>query len=199
MAYARLSPDDRRAQLLALAVRMFTERPYDDFSMDELAGAAGVSKGLLYHYFPSKRALYLESLRDAASELLDLMRPQPELPLTQQLRAALLAYTAHVREHPAAYRAVLRGGIGTDPEIADVADGVRATIRQWILDGLGISEPSPRLRVTVVGWVGLVEAASLDWLEHGDLSAERLVETLVGSLTALLAALHEGAAARPRS
>lgn len=190
MAYVRLSPDDRRAQLLALAVRMFTERPYDDFSMDDLAAAAGVSKGLLYHYFPSKRALYLESLRDVAAELLDLMRPQSSLPLTEQLRAALLAYTAHVRDHAAAYRAVLRGGIGTDPEMAEVAEGVRATIRRWILDGLGVAAPSPRLRLTIVGWVGLVEAASLDWLEHDDLEAERLVDTLVSALTALLAALH---------
>src|SRR5690349_7030029 len=113
MAYARLSPDDRRAQLLDLAVRMFAERPYDDFSMDELAAAAGVSKGLLYHYFDSKRSLYTEVLRGAAAELMGLMRPQPELPLADQLRAALLAYMTYVRERAALYRHKLR--IGTDP------------------------------------------------------------------------------------
>src|SRR5215831_531124 len=121
MAYVRLSPDNRRAQLLSLAVRMFTERPYDDFSMDELAASAGVSKGLLYHYFPSKRGLYLEVLRSAAAELMGLMRLQPDLPPDEQLRAALLAYMTYVRDRADAYRAMLRGGIGTDPEVAAVA------------------------------------------------------------------------------
>jgi AcrR family transcriptional regulator len=190
MLHMRLSPDDRRAQLLALAVRTFTERAYDDFSMEELATAAHVSKGLLYHYFPSKRALYVEVLRGAANELLDLMQPQPGLPLAEQLRAALLAYMAYVHDRADAYRAMLRGGIGNDPEVAEVAENVRRTIRERILDGLGIPQPSPRLRVTITGWVGLVEAASLDWLEHDDLDSERLVALLVDGLTALLSALQ---------
>lgn len=190
MGNLRLSPDDRRAQLLALAVRMFTERPYDDFSMDDLAGTAGVSKGLLYHYFPSKRALYLEVLRGAASELLDLMRPEAGLPLPDQLRAALLAYMTYVRQRADAYRALLRGGIGNDPEVAEVAEDVRRAIRGRILASLGTPRPSPRLRVTVAGWVGLVEAASLDWLEHDDLDDVRLVDLLVDALDALLASLR---------
>jgi AcrR family transcriptional regulator len=190
MAYVRLSPDNRRAQLLSLAVRMFTERPYDDFSMDELAASAGVSKGLLYHYFPSKRGLYLEVLRGAAAELMGLMRPQPDLPPDEQLRAALLAYMTYVRDRADAYRAMLRGGIGTDPEVAAVAEEVRRWIRDRILEGLGIPRPSPRLRITVTGWVGLVEAASLDWLDHDDLSAERLVDMLAAGLTALLESLR---------
>jgi AcrR family transcriptional regulator len=191
MRNLRLSPDDRRAQLLALAVRMFTERPYDDFSMDDLAGTAGVSKGLLYHYFPSKRALYLEVLRRAAGELLDLMRPEPGLPLPDQLRAALVAYTAYVRQRADAYRALLRGGIGNDPEVAEVAEDVRRAIRARILAGLGTPRPSPRLRITVTGWIGLVEAASLDWLEHDDLDDVRLVDLLVDALQALLASLQQ--------
>jgi AcrR family transcriptional regulator len=196
MLHQRLRPDDRRAQLLALAVRMFTERAYDDFSMEELATAAHVSKGLLYHYFPSKRALYVEVLRGAADELLDLMRPGPGLPPADQLRAALLAYMAYVRQRAGAYRAILRGGIGNDPEVVEVAENVRRTIRERILDSLGIPRPSPRLRTTIAGWVGLVEAASLDWLEHDDLDSDRLVDLLVDGLTALLAALRQSSSRR---
>jgi AcrR family transcriptional regulator len=189
MAYIRLSPDDRRAQLLELAIRMFTERPYDDFSMDELAGAAGVSKGLLYHYFPSKRALYMESLRAAAAEMLALTRTDPSLPRAQQLEAAVDAYLTYVHEHAAGYRALLRGGIGTDPEVAEVAEEVRRAMRDRVLAGLGIDEPRPRLRLAVTGWVGLVEAASLDWLERPDVSQEELVRLLTAALPAILAAL----------
>jgi hypothetical protein len=86
---------------------------------------------------------------------------------------------------------MLRGGIGNDPEVAEVAEDVRRTIRERILDGLGIPQPSPRLRITITGWVGLVEAASLDWLEHDDVDRERLVDLLVDGLTALLAALQQ--------
>jgi AcrR family transcriptional regulator len=196
MGSTRLSPDDRRAQLLALAARMFTERPYDDFSMDDLAGIAGVSKGLLYHYFPSKRALYLEVLRGAASELLDLMRPEPGRPLTEQLRTSLTAYLSYVRQRADPYRAMLRGGIGNDPAVAEVAEDVRGAIRERILAGLGIRVPSPRLRTTITGWVGLVEAVSLDWLEHDDLDAGRLVDLLVDALTALLESLHRSSSRR---
>ena len=191
MAYIRLSPDDRRAQLLELAIRMFTERPYDDFSMDELAGAAGVSKGLLYHYFPSKRALYLESLRAAAAEMMRLTRADPGLPAARQLETAVDAYLTYVREHAAGYRALLRGGIGTDPGVAAVAEEVRQAIRDRVLAGFGIDEPRPRLRLAVTGWVGLVEAASLDWLERADVSQEELVRLLTGALPAILAASRD--------
>jgi len=192
MAYVRLSPGDRRAQILALAVRLFTERPYDDFSMDELAAEVGVSKGLLYHYFPSKRALYLEALREAAADLLALTRPDRGLGLDDQLRAGLDAYLAYVEEHAAAYRAVLRGGVGTDPEVAAVAEEVRGAIRDRILAGLGIARPEPRLRLAVTGWVGLVEAASLEWLDRRDVARTELVGMLAAALPALLGAMSPG-------
>ena len=173
---------------------MFVERPYDDFSMDDLAAAAGVSKGLLYHYFPSKRALYVEALRGSAAEILRLMEPADlTLPLAEQLADALAAYLTYVRERADAYRGLLRGGVGTDPEVAAVAEELRRAIRDRIFAGLGIPEPSPRLRLTVTGWVGYVEAASLDWLDHDDLTIERLVELLVNGLTVLLTSLQ-----RPR-
>ena len=189
MAYIRLSPDHRRAQLLELAIRMFTERPYDDFSMDELAGAAGVSKGLLYHYFPSKRALYMASLRAAASEMMAVTRTDAGLPRSEQLKAAVDAYLTYVREHAAGYRALLRGGIGADPGVAAVAEEVRRAMRDRVLAGFGIAEARPRLRLAVTGWVGLVEAASLDWLEHSDISQEELLELLTSALPAILATL----------
>jgi AcrR family transcriptional regulator len=189
MAYIRLSPDDRRAQLLELAIRMFTERPYDDFSMDELAGTAGVSKGLLYHYFPSKRALYLEVLRAAAADMMALTRTDPTRPQSEQLRTAVDAYLTYVREHAAGYRALLRGGIGTDPSVAAVAEEVRRAIRDRVLAASGIVEPRPRLRLAVTGWVGLVEAASLDWVERSDVSQEELVALLTSALPAILATL----------
>src|SRR3954447_20353749 len=67
----RLENDARRAQLLELAQAAFAARSYDEVSIDDVARAAGVSKGLLYHYFPTKRDLYIAGLREAARQLIE--------------------------------------------------------------------------------------------------------------------------------
>src|SRR4051812_45882941 len=67
---ARLDVDERRAQLLSLGLERFSERSYDEVSIDDLARAAGISKGLLYHYFPTKRDFYIAALAQAAEQLL---------------------------------------------------------------------------------------------------------------------------------
>jgi AcrR family transcriptional regulator len=189
-AYVRLSPDERKAQLLSLGIRLFTERPYDDFSMDDVAAEAGVSKGLLYHYFPSKRLFYVEALRGACAEMLSLTEPDTSLETpAEQLTVGLDAYLAYVADHSAAYRAILRGGIGTDPEVAAVTEDIRRVMMKRILLGIGITSPRPRVRVAVKGWIGMVEAASIDWLDHQDLSREQLVRMLMAALTGLLSSV----------
>ena len=65
----RLS-DERREELLRAGVELFSARSYDEVSIDEIAGAVGISRGLLYHYFPSKRDFYVAGLRRAADDLL---------------------------------------------------------------------------------------------------------------------------------
>src|SRR5450432_4371562 len=65
----RLDNDARRAQLLLLARKAFSDRSYDDVSIDDLAREAKISKGLLYHYFPTKRDLYVAGLREIANEI----------------------------------------------------------------------------------------------------------------------------------
>ncbi|MHB8571702.1 MAG: TetR/AcrR family transcriptional regulator [Candidatus Dormibacteria bacterium] len=188
MAYERLRSGDRRARLLELGVRIFSERPYDDFSMEEVALAAGVSKGLLYHYFPSKRDFYTEALRSAAATMLALTTPDPALPAAERLVAGLRAYFDYVRDHAGPYRAVLRGGIGSDPAVVEIAESFRRAILDRILGALDIGQPSPLVRTAIRGWIGLVEAASLDWLENRDTEEEQLVAYLGQVLTAALAA-----------
>ncbi|TME18228.1 MAG: TetR/AcrR family transcriptional regulator [Chloroflexi bacterium] len=184
--HLRLQPDARRAQLLEVGFRLFTERPYDDFSMDDVAAEAGVSKGLLYHYFPSKRQLYTAALKKAAASMLAATEPEPGQPPDVQLRRALGAYLDYVREHAPAYRAVLRGGIGTDPEVAAIAEDFRRTVLDRLRQGLSLDPADPRLRTALRGWIGLVEAASLDWIEHGELARDELLGVLTGALGDLL-------------
>jgi AcrR family transcriptional regulator len=83
-AYSRLQVDERRRQLLEAGARVFTERSYDDASMAAVARAAGISKGLLYHYFPSKRDLFVATLEAAAAELQEITQPDPSRPVAEQ-------------------------------------------------------------------------------------------------------------------
>ena len=182
----RLQPETRRAQLLELGGSLVDQRRYEDFSMDELAALAGVSKGLLYHYFPTKRELYLAVLRAATAEMLELVTLDPKLAPEKALEAALHAYLGYVEQHSNAYRAVLHDGLGGDPEVLGVADAFRQAVARQILEGAAIEQPTPLLRTAVNGWIGMVEAASLDWLDHHDVEAEPLIRLLADSLASAL-------------
>lgn len=183
---ARLSLDERRAQLLALGLRLFGERSYDELSIDEIARAAGVSKGLLYHYFPSKRDFYVEVVRSAAEQLLGRTDPQEDGP--EALLLGLDAYLRFAEDHRAAYLALMHGGLGQDTEVAKVLEDTRGRFVARLTERLGVGDPAPLLRVALRGWIGLVEAACLDWLDRRDLSAEALRGLLAHLLLATLAA-----------
>src|SRR5947199_2999266 len=115
---ARLETEERRAQLLALGVEAFGKTAYDDVSIDDIAQAAGISKGLLYHYFPTKKAFYAATVREAAGALLALTNTPEDEPPLDRLRNGLDAYLDFVREHAAAYATLMKSGVGVDREIA---------------------------------------------------------------------------------
>ncbi|HEY0705560.1 MAG TPA: TetR/AcrR family transcriptional regulator, partial [Polyangia bacterium] len=102
----RLPIDERRAQLIALGTRLFSTRSYEDISIDDVAEEAGISKGLLYHYFGGKREFYVEVLRATSEELRRLTEPDPTLSPGERLRAAVEAHLNYVQENQAVYAAV---------------------------------------------------------------------------------------------
>lgn len=178
----RLQVDERRAQLLALGLRLFSERSYDEVSIDDIAREAGVSKGLLYHYFGGKRAFYVACVENAAELLLARIAPDLTLPESERARAGLEAYLDFVEEHEAAYLALMRSGIGNDPEVAAILERTRTVIVRRMLDGMGLDESRAVFRTAARSWVGQVEAASVDRLDHRDLSRESVVRLLIGAL-----------------
>lgn len=185
-ARARLDVDERRAQLVALGIELFGQRPYDEVSIDELAEAAGISKGLLYHYFPTKRDFYVASVREAARQLLATTDTDPALPAEERLRAGLDAYLAYVERHAAAYTTVMRSGVGTDPELSRVVDGTREELLQRIVEGAAQHGAAPLARAALRGFVGFVEAASLEWVQHRAVSRDELRDLFAGVLVATL-------------
>ena len=178
----RLDIDERRAQLLAFARKAFAERAYDDVSIDDLAHTAKISKGLLYHYFPTKRDLYVSSLQLIADELVQAVTAIPDnIAPIDRVRLGLGAYLEHIEKHARAFVSLMRGGIGSDPEVAEVIEGVRTRLSESFLAGSPFApmlRGDPRFELAVRGWIGFVEAVTIDWCVNPRLTRAELVEML---------------------
>ncbi|HEY5948724.1 MAG TPA: TetR/AcrR family transcriptional regulator [Kofleriaceae bacterium] len=187
----RLDNDARRAQLLALGRAAFATHPYDEVSIDTLAAKAKLSKGLFYYYFPTKRDLYIAVVQATASDLVDKLVTSVEQKSTPRERAVagVQAYLDHVESQGQAFVALMRGGIGADPEIASVLEQVRSDILAKFLRGTPISaflQTRPLSRIAIRSWIGMVEAASIEWLASKDLPKEPIRDLLVDLLFDLL-------------
>lgn len=182
----RLDNDQRRTQLLELAKRAFSDRAYDDVSIDDLARIASVSKGLLYHYFPTKRDLYVAGLREISDELVEAVTRVPEdLAPIDRVRTSVDAYLDYITRHSRAFVALMRGGIGSDPEVAAVVESVRTRLFDKFLSGspfASLLAGDARFQTAVRGWIGFAEAASIDWCAHPRLSRLELRELLTAVL-----------------
>lgn len=157
----RLSPDDRRSELLALGAKVFGERPYDDVRIDEIAERAGVSRALMYHYFPDKRAFFAEVVR-AEGERLFVATSTPAIPgqtLFDRLRAGVLAYVEYHEQYPHGSWAAYVGPGRTDPMLLGIDDADNVRQMERILDAVRAvsseldSKVERDLRVTVYGWL----------------------------------------------
>ena len=122
--YTRLDVDERRRQLLDLGAGLFARFSYDELSMAKIAREAGISKALLYHYFPSKQAYFAATLEQAAAELAETPAAGPGLPPVEQLAASLDAYLAGSRRNADAY-AKLITSVGAVPEVRELVERVR--------------------------------------------------------------------------
>ncbi len=190
-AYTRLGVDERRRLLLELGADLFTRHAYDELSMAKIAREAGISKALLYHYFPSKEAYFLATLEEKANELQQRTEPNPDLPPFEQLSASLDAYLAWIEENAGSYDKMIRNA-GAAPEVRALLDRVRSETAKRILAGLSpAGPPSPVLRTAIRGWLGFMDGACLDWVNHKDLEREVLHGLLVSTLTAAVLAAGE--------
>lgn len=191
---SRLSTDARREQLLAAGAELLGRRPYSEVSIEEIAAAAAVSKGLLYHYFPTKRDFIVAALRRGERELGELTAPDPGLPPTEQLDAALERFLDFVEDHATAYMAIFRSRGGGDAEIEAVLEQNRQLRLNALIESLADWEAvpvqiarTPLLETALQGWIFFVEGAVLRWLDRRDLERGELRallrRALIDSLT----------------
>jgi AcrR family transcriptional regulator len=179
-AYTRLGVDERRRRLLELGTELFARHGYEELSMARIAREAGISKALLYHYFPSKQAYFAATLEQAAAELAEATAPDPDKPPVTQIAESLDAFLAWVERHMGAYDKLIRG-VGAVPEVRELVERVRAETAERILAGIS-DDPTPELRAAVRGWLWFMDGVVLDWIEHRDIERPRLHGLLLGTL-----------------
>jgi hypothetical protein len=105
------------------------------------------------------------------------------------VRAGLEAYLDHISQHSRAYVSLMRGGIGSDPEVAQVVEGVRSRLADNFLKQTpfaAILSKDVRFQIAVRGWIGFVEGATIDWCVNPRISREELRELLVQVMFAIM-------------
>ncbi|MFI7587357.1 TetR/AcrR family transcriptional regulator [Spongisporangium articulatum] len=187
----RLTPGERRAQLLDLGAQLFAEQPYDQVRIERVAELAGVSRGLLYHYFPTKRAFFVELLRRESERITERTAPDPDLPPLDQLRHGIDGFLANCRGRMHGAQAVFRGTASADPDVQAIIDRGSAEQTRRILAAVSPGEePHPLLGITVRSWLLFLRSACFEWLENGSSAdQEEVRELAVGALVGAFLAL----------
>lgn len=185
----RLSPEARRSQLLELGARLFASRSVDEISIDVLAEEAGVSRGLLYHYFGSKQDFRLAVIRHAVEDLVEQTAPPAEGEPLERMLISLGVYVDYVLANATLYRSLVRAAAGGTDEIRALYDEGRFALTDRIFredaDGEILTD-TPQTRLVVRGWSAMAEEMVLAWADDPTpMSRDELLSFLALSLPAI--------------
>jgi AcrR family transcriptional regulator len=190
-SFTRLQVDERRRQLIDAGSALFAEHAFEEISMRQIAEAAGVSKALLYHYFPNKIELFKAAVQEHAVELQQVLEPRGEGPPIEQLAGSIDGYLRWIERNAQTWAKLMQSATAL-PEARELIDGFRAATLQRILTGLTMKgSPRPALRISLQGWLGYMDAAILDWVHSRDLSRLQLRGLLIAAFGAALLAAQQ--------
>jgi AcrR family transcriptional regulator len=183
---------------MAIGVGWLGDRPLEAISVEDLAGAAGVSPGLVFYYFGSRQGLHQEIVRTARDAMLHATEPDESLPPLQRLRDVLTRFVAFVQEHDATFYSIVRGASSGDPQVRKVVQHARDVLAEHatgILVELGIAR-TRILDVAIRAWISLAEQALVDAATDDQIPSSDLVDFLERSaLTTIDAATPQRHAA----
>jgi AcrR family transcriptional regulator len=191
--WSRLEHDERREQILGTARTLFTQRPYAAVSTMEIADAAGVTRGLLHHYFGTKRSLYLEVVKELVDapvlSVLDALTVGPadgaSMPSWQDSVALWMDVVETNQE--AWLAAIGAGETGRDRAMHDILNESRERTASQVITVLGLDEKrTPEVRAVVRGFGGFAEQITREWLQRGRLTKEQARVLLVGALPGMI-------------
>jgi len=193
----RMSPDSRREQLLELGVELFATRSLDELGIDVLAEAAGISRGLLYHYFGSKQEFHEAVVRRSVELLIEVTAPVDAPDVLTRLSLSLERYVDYVVDHHAAYLSIVRAAGGSNDTMREIYESARDALVDRIFSSatpeelaeIGVPD-TEAMRLLARGWSAYAEFVVLGWVEDDrGLSKAELIETLSLSLGGMAAAL----------
>lgn len=195
----RMGVEERRQQLIGVALDLFSHRSPDEVSIDEIAAAAGISRPLVYHYFPGKLSLYEAALQRASDDLAERFVVAEEGSLGGRLLRVMGRFFDFVDDHGPGFAALMRGGpaVGSSTTNA-LVDGVRQAAYLQILSHMKVQDPPVRLELMIRSWISLVESTALIWLDGRRIPRADLERQLVhdfGALAAVSAAYDDELAA----
>jgi len=187
--FNRLDPGQRREQILDAANELFARRAYDEVSIEDIASSAGVTRGLVHHYFGGRKDVYIGLLERLGAQREERLRP----PVGRTDRARVADTVSRWLDWTEANRTIWLATIAHGEDIADpdvrrvVADLVRRAVALLAAHHADIADDSPRLRYALECWTGLNRAATRRWLE-GDATSEATHELLASTLEHVLRA-----------
>ena len=190
----RMSPARRREQLLDLGVLLLATRSLDELSIEILAEEAGISRGLLYHYFGNKHDFHEAVVRRAADDLIATTAPPAEGEPLDRLLASMAAYLDYVEANYQGYLSLVKGAAGGNEAIRRIYEEARAALTDRVFreDAQGTIVPdTPAARLMVRGWSAMTEDLVLSWVrDPAGVTREELLGALAASLPALVELLH---------
>lgn len=190
---SRLSPEERRAQLIAIGVQFLVDHPLDELTIDELAARAGVSKALIFHYFDSRQGVERAIVTTARDSLLVATEPRADLPPRERIRDTLLRIAGFVRDHSGTFSSLVRGVASGDPAVRAIVDQSRDLNAQRLLEAFQeLGAPNElALRVALRAWVSFTEEALLELVVDRRIDDEAAVDFLEKTLDGVVAAASD--------
>lgn len=180
----RLSRHERSAQLVALGIRLLETTPFHALSLDDVAERAGVSRSLMFHYFPTKLDYLTAVVRAAADHVLSLTEVPEGTHAEDGTRAIITALIRYIQRRRDNYVAVLRSGRAVDPALEQVVNDMHRTISRRILTSIGVADPKPMTLVLTRAWLAGIEELALLGEESGQ-RQEAIIDSAITTLFAV--------------
>ena len=157
----RLSVEDRRQELISAALELFSSRPVDEVTLDDVAAKAGVSRALAYRYFGSRGEIYLAAMRSAADEMLALLDPPHDADPLTRVTEAIRLFFEFAEAHATGFQALLSGHSGARAgTVGTIVEEVRRALFDRLVEGMGRRKVSADLRLALTSWIAAAEAAA---------------------------------------
>lgn len=187
----RLDPDARRDQLIDTTVSVVAERGYSGLTLDEVAERSGVTRTLIYHYFPRGLPdLFIAAVERAGAELTEGWVVDGDTPIEERLAANFSRFFEHALEPSEIWIVHRQARAAGNPEIDAMAAGYRALVVEAMsLNHFGTEDPPPAIRAGLDAYLDFAESA-LDRWRDDELDPEDLFPILAGSLLALVDSLR---------